>query len=383
MTQLTGNAADTLQIGNKSSYNSGIYCYQQGNGNAIAATSSGAGICVYAWNTSTGAAIVASGNAGVGISAGSTSNDAIDATVTTTNAVKGTATTGTGIRGLATIGNGVAGASSDSANGNGVYGTSAASGGSGVYGVNTNLTSGSAIYGVCNATNGYGISGSGSGTNGTGVYGYSNGGTNSNGVYGYATGGTGVYAYSSSGGCGVLAKSPSVTGYGVYCSGGAYSLYATSAAYVGGYLTKAGGGYRVDHPTDPENKFLNHCFVESPEMKNVYDGVSTLDTSGVAVIKMPSYFEAANSDYRYQLTAIGAAMPDLHVASEMANGQFTVAGGKAGMKVSWQVTGVRADKWALANHPGVEITKKPEEKGKYMHPELFGKDKTFSLNEKA
>ena len=49
---------------------------------------------------------------------------------------------------------------------------------------------------------------------------------------------------------------------------------------VSGNLTKASGGFRIDHPLDPENRYLNHSFVESPEMKNLYDGVVTLDERG-------------------------------------------------------------------------------------------------------
>jgi hypothetical protein len=37
-------------------------------------------------------------------------------------------------------------------------------------------------------------------------------------------------------------------------------------------------GKVTDHPLDSANKYMNHSFVESPEMKNVYDGVAVLDT---------------------------------------------------------------------------------------------------------
>ena len=186
----------------------------------------------------------------------------------------------------------------------------------------------------------------------------------------YSTGGqVGLYSYGSEYGA-WLQNNSSIPG--------SVSLYCTGNSTFEGYITKSGGGYRVDHPSDPANKLLNHCFVESPEMKNVYDGVVVLDDQGNAEITMPVYFEAANSDFRYQLTGMGAAMPNLHVASEVSQGKFSVAGGVAGMKVSWQVTGVRADKWALANHPGVEIEKK--EKGFYLHPELYGFDRSRSID---
>ena len=63
-------------------------------------------------------------------------------------------------------------------------------------------------------------------------------------------------------------------------------------------------GY-IDHPLDPENKYLNHSFVESPDMKNIYDGVVTLDNNGEAVVTLPDWFDALNKDFRYQLTCIG------------------------------------------------------------------------------
>src|SRR5712691_11245237 len=45
-------------------------------------------------------------------------------------------------------------------------------------------------------------------------------------------------------------------------------------------ITKPGGKFQIDHPLDPANKFLSHSFVESPDMKNIYDGVVVLDDSG-------------------------------------------------------------------------------------------------------
>ena len=49
------------------------------------------------------------------------------------------------------------------------------------------------------------------------------------------------------------------------------------------------------------NKYLSHSFVESPDMKNVYDGMVTLDNKGEAEIDLPDWFGALNKDYRYQL----------------------------------------------------------------------------------
>lgn len=141
---------------------------------------------------------------------------------------------------------------------------------------------------------------------------------------------------------------------------------------VYGTLTKSGGSFKIDHPLDPANKYLSHSFVESPDMMNIYNGVAVLDSNGKAVVQLPQWFEALNRDYRYQLTAIGAPAPNLHIAREVANHQFSIGGGSAGLKVSWQITGIRQDAWANAHRIPVEANKPAAERGHYIHPELYG-----------
>ena len=75
---------------------------------------------------------------------------------------------------------------------------------------------------------------------------------------------------------------------------------------------------------------------------------------------------------RYQLTAIGAPGPNLYIAEEVADNHFKIAGGRPGLKVSWQVTGIRQDAWANAHRIPVEEVKPEKERGSYLHPELFG-----------
>src|SRR5262249_53957102 len=118
---------------------------------------------------------------------------------------------------------------------------------------------------------------------------------------------------------------------------------------VTGPIHKFGGGFRIDHPTDPANKYLTHSFVESPDRKNVYDGVAVLDAKVEAAVKLAVWFQALTRDFRYQLTAIGAPGPNLHIARGVAGNLFKIAGGKPKMKVSWQVTGIRKDRWAQKN----------------------------------
>jgi len=85
---------------------------------------------------------------------------------------------------------------------------------------------------------------------------------------------------------------------------------------------------------------------------------------------MPDWFSALNRDFRYQLTAIGAAGPKLYIAQEISGNRFKIAGGKRGMKVSWQVTGIRQDAWATDNRTPVVEDKVGTEVGKYYHPKL-------------
>lgn len=130
--------------------------------------------------------------------------------------------------------------------------------------------------------------------------------------------------------------------------------------------------FKIDHPLDPANKYLFHASVESSEMKNIYDGIVILDASGDAVVELPGWFEALNTDFRYQLTAIGQPSPGLYIAREISGGSFQIAGGLPGTKVSWQVTGVRQDPYAKAHPLIVEQEKEDRLKGFYIQPELYG-----------
>ena len=140
---------------------------------------------------------------------------------------------------------------------------------------------------------------------------------------------------------------------------------------VTGTLAKGAGTFKIDHPLDPANKYLSHSFVESPDMKNIYDGVTTLDDSGRAEIALPEYFEALNENFRYQLTCIGGHAP-VYIEREISANTFIVAGGNPGMRVSWQVTGSRKDAFARTNPVIVEQDKPADERGKYLHPEAHG-----------
>ncbi len=141
---------------------------------------------------------------------------------------------------------------------------------------------------------------------------------------------------------------------------------------VVGALSKGSGTFKIDHPLDPENRYLQHSFVESPEMLNIYRGRVELDAEGRAMVTLPEWFGALNRDYLYQLTAIGAPAPGLYVAREIEAGSFEIAGGQPGQPVSWQVTGNRADPYAEANRVEVESWKPQELRGSYLYPAAYG-----------
>ncbi len=148
---------------------------------------------------------------------------------------------------------------------------------------------------------------------------------------------------------------------------------------VTGTLSKGGGSFKIDHPLDPENKYLYHSFVESPDMMNIYNGNVSLDSGGVANVELPDWFATLNRDYRYQLTAIRAPGPNLYIAEEVRDNRFVIAGGEPGMRVSWQVTGIRQDAFANANRIPVEQDKPAHEQGYYLHPSVHGKSRASSV----
>jgi hypothetical protein len=221
------------------------------------------------------------------------------------------------------------------------------------------------LYGKSASSDGRGVRGYASAASGTtyGVYGES-ASSDGRGVRGYASASSGANY-------GVYGNSNSPSGYAGYFSG---------RVHVTGILSKGGGAFKIDHPLDSANQYLYHSFVESPDMKNIYDGVAVLDAQGEAEVQMPAWFEALNRDFRYQLTAVGAAMPTLYVAQEVQGNAFRIAGGAPGMKVSWQVTGIRQDAWANAHRIPVEEAKPAGERGLYLHPVELGQRAELGLD---
>src|SRR5688572_17273745 len=137
--------------------------------------------------------------------------------------------------------------------------------------------------------------------------------------------------------------------------------------HVFGTLTKAAGSFRIDHPLDPKNKYLSHSFVESPDMMNIYNGNVVTNAQGEAMVDMPSYFDALNRDFRYQLTVIGQFAQAM-VMEKINGNRFKIKTDKPKVEVSWQVTGIRKDKFAEEHRIKVESDKPESERGKLQNP---------------
>jgi hypothetical protein len=253
----------------------------------------------------------------------------------------------------------------------GVIGLSSSATGFGLFGVNGAI-GGTAINAEETATSGFniGVVGHTHSPSGPGVFGLNHSSTGGTGVQAdiESTDGTGAAGlFVTHGGAGLILNGLSGSSYKQV-----FSVDANGDGFFAGKLSKGSGSFKIDHPLDPANKYLEHSFVESPDMMNIYNGIAVLDSTGEASVNLPDYFQALNSDFRYQLTAIGAPGPNLYIAEEISSNRFKIAGGKAGSKVSWQVTGIRKDAYAEAHRIKVEEEKPAQERGHYLHPELFG-----------
>jgi hypothetical protein len=323
--------------------------------------------------------------------------------------VAGTSESGTGVYGYAGAAS-YSAASAPPAIDTGVYGSSDGDFGVGLWG-NSNQAGGTGVVATSdgNGVDSYSFSAdpnsaavTGYADSGVGVAGYSDGAApgvdgastlddgvrgisstadlNHAGVAGYTTTDGAAVKGVDSLGSGLGVGVWGVTDDGIGVAGTAYAAgyagyFSGKVAIVGnvdlyGKITVGQKNFRIDHPLDPQNRYLLHTCVESSEMKNIYDGVAQLE-KGAAWVELPEWFEALNGDFRYQLTAVSGPAARLHVAEEISDGRFKIAGGEDGMKVCWQVTGTRRDRWAAANPVDVEQEKPEAERGRYLEPSLY------------
>ena len=150
------------------------------------------------------------------------------------------------------------------------------------------------------------------------------------------------------------------------------SLDISGAAGSGNLNVSGTKNFRIDHPLDPENKYLLHAAIESSEVLNLYSGNIVTDSKGEGVVTLPEWFDSLNRDLRYQLTVVGTFAQAI-VAEKVKHNRFTIKTNLPNVEVSWQLTGVRSDA-VMRSHPFKSEESKPErERGTYITPEVFGK----------
>jgi len=68
---------------------------------------------------------------------------------------------------------------------------------------------------------------------------------------------------------------------------------------------------------------------------DIYSGNVTTDKLGLATVTLPDWFEAENTDFRYQLTVIGRKA-QAWIAEQVGHGQFKIASDATNTEISCQ-----------------------------------------------
>lgn len=208
-----------------------------------------------------------------------------------------------------------------------------------------------------------------------GVEGYGYNYSTTGGIYAY-----GVYGFAYRDGATNGGQARGVYGSASANNGAvAYAGYFSGDVNVTGNVLATAAGSKIDHPLDPANQYLYHAAVEAPEMTNIHNGNVILDAKGEAWVSLPAWFEAVNTEHRYQLTPIGAPGPNLYIAEKIRDNRFKIAGGEPGLEVSWQVTSLRNDPYAQDHRLPLEQAKPAEELGTYLYPEGYGMPEELGL----
>lgn len=256
----------------------------------------------------------------------------------------------------------------------GVYGNNLrTTGGVGVNGIGFNGVSGSSAY-----NQGFAVFGQNTAIPNIGTSAFATGiaGIGGVGVQGQTQNGQlpGVYGQNLNTGItynNIAIQGSSNTGIGVWgenLDGTFFGVFSVGDLGATGVKT-----FRIDHPQDPTNKYLQHFSIESDEVLNVYRGNASFDENGEAIVTLENYVELVSTNFTYQLTMINGFAP-VYIKEKVNNGQFIIGGGAPGLEVSWQLTGERNDPY-LQQHPekrNVVVEKREGEKGTYLTPALYG-----------
>ncbi|MBU4485763.1 MAG: hypothetical protein KKD38_02435, partial [Candidatus Delongbacteria bacterium] len=199
-------------------------------------------------------------------------------------------------------------------------------------------------------------------------------------VYGNTDTSTGTYTYGVYGDAdGGTYRNVSIYGSGASGTGENWAGYFSGNINVTGTVVKSLDQVKIDHPLDPETKYLTLSTISSDQLTNLYRGNVILNRLGKASVDLPEWFEPINTDFSYQLTAIGSPGPNLYISKKIRDNSFEISGGEVGMEVSWLLTSTRNDNYAKTNPLKVESDKTGEEKGYYIHPKAFGLSEEKSI----
>lgn len=214
------------------------------------------------------------------------------------------------------------------------------------------------------------------GANSSAVYGQA-GEQVSNGVYGVNTSLGYGGKFQSNGGSGALFLGVNIGGYG----NGSYGIVGESTQGLAGSGVHAIGNvtatgtkpFRIDHPRDPENKYLFHYASESPFPQNFYTGNVKTDARGFAWVALPSYFADINTNFKYLLTIIDESDDFIlaKVSKRIQNGRFQIRTSKPNVEVTWRIDADRNDRYVQQYRPEDEVVKPKNERGTYQQPELY------------
>ena len=265
---------------------------------------------------------------------------------------------------------------SSSITGRGVYGHASSSTGVNFGGYfRSSSATGTGTYGEATADSGvnYGVQGSSESTAGRGVFGQAKAVSGTNyGVFGMSQ---------SPSGRGVYGSVSSATGapYGVLGFANTTGFAVFAIGDMGASGTKP---FRIDHPFDPENKYLLHYAAESPMPQNFYVGNVVTDAHGYAWVDLPDYFSEINTNFKYQLTVIsgGADFVQSMISKEIHSNRFQIRTSAPNIKVSWEIKADRNDLYVRRKHPKEVVEKEGSEKGTYQNPELYGLGSERGIN---
>ncbi len=237
---------------------------------------------------------------------------------------------------------------------------------------------GTALYGKAGAATGYGAGGlfESFGTDGRAVVALAQASTGqTSGVYvqNHSSSGRGIYGWSTS---------ATGTAYGVY---GQANLAADGfAVFANGDMGASGvKPFRIDHPSDPENKYLLHYAAESPMPQNFYVGNVVTDSQGFASVDLPDYFDEINRNFKYQLTVVGKTFAQAVVWEKIKDNRFQIRTSEGGIEVSWEVKADRNDLYVRRKQPKDVVNKQGFEKGTYQQPDLYGFGPERGMNYEA